>query len=40
MEKIERTIRNLGKHNIKGYFVESKEDVTTLLETMVKEGRR
>ena len=40
MEKIERTIRNLGKHNIKGYFVESKEDVTTLLETMVKEGEK
>lgn len=36
--RIEKTIKNLEKNNIKGYFVESKEEVVPLIKTLVPEG--
>lgn len=37
-ERIEKTIKNLEKNNIKGYFVETKEEVVPLIRTLVPEG--
>ncbi len=40
MDKVERTIANLEKNNIKGYFAKSKEDVTNILESLIKAGEK
>ncbi len=35
---IEKTIENLKKNNMNAYYVETKEEVIPLIETMIKEG--
>lgn len=37
-EQIEKTMNNLKKNNIEPYFVEKKEDVVPLIESLVSEG--
>lgn len=36
--KIERTMKNLEKNNMKPYFVETKEEVVPLIKTLIKKG--
>lgn len=38
LSKIERTMENLRKNNMKPYFVETKEDVLPLVKTLINEG--
>ena len=38
MKPYETLIHNLEKNNIKGYYVESKEDVVPLLEQLIQPG--
>ena len=38
MKPYETLIQNLEKNNIKGYYVESKEDVVPLLEQLIQPG--
>lgn len=35
---IEKTMKNLEKNNMKAYYVETKEEIIPLIETIVKEG--
>jgi len=37
-KRIERTVENLRKNRMQAFFVESRKDVVTLLETLMKEG--
>jgi L-lactate utilization protein LutB len=38
MDRIEKTMENLRKNNMKPFFVEKKEDVLPLIRTLVNEG--
>lgn len=38
MKKIERTIKSLEKNNMKGYFVNNKEELITILNKITNEG--
>ena len=37
-KRVELVIKNLNKNNMSGYFVQSKKDLTLLLDTIVKDG--